>query len=139
MDISKYRRRRRRYDVNIVPLVDVLTVLIFFFLITMQFKEIRVVEITPPSMSTSTDAKLSEKPFVIGVSKDGDFYFGDRRVTAKELEENLMRLREKNENCSVVLVGDKSATYEAISLALDSVRGAKIKKLSLQTRGGGAQ
>lgn len=135
MDISKYRRRRRRYDVNIVPLVDVLTVLIFFFLITMQFKEIRVVEITPPSMSTSKEAALVEKPAVIGVSKEGDFYFGDKLVNPKELEDTLTRLRANNENCSVVLIGDKAAQYEAISTAIDKVRKAKIKKMSLQTFG----
>lgn len=44
-----HRKRRRRAEINIVPLVDVLTSLIFFFLLTMQFKEIYAVDITPPS------------------------------------------------------------------------------------------
>ena len=46
------RRTRpdRSFGVNIVPLVDVLIVLIFFFLITMQFRDHQRVEITPPKM-----------------------------------------------------------------------------------------
>ena len=136
MDISKYRRRHRRYEVNIVPLVDVLTVLIFFFLITMQFKQIRVVEITPPSMSTSQEASIKNKPEVIGVDKDGNFYFGDKKVSLQELEDELARLKSKNENCAVVLVGDKTASYEAVTQAIDKVRKAKIKKMSLQTLSG---
>lgn len=135
MDISKYRRRHRRYEVNIVPLVDVLTVLIFFFLITMQFKQIRVVEITPPAMSTSQQASPKNKPEVIGVDKDGNFYFGDKKVSLQELEGELARLRARDENCAVILVGDKTASYEAVTQAIDKVRKAKIKKMSLQTLG----
>ena len=53
MDILASRPKRKA-EVNIVPLVDVLTVLIFFFLLTMQFKEIYAVDITPPKMESSS-------------------------------------------------------------------------------------
>ena len=53
-----HRKRRRRAEINIVPLVDVLTSLIFFFLLTMQFKEIYAVDITPPSMKSSPTPEL---------------------------------------------------------------------------------
>ena len=47
------KRRQRKLYVNIVPLVDVLTVLLFFFIVTMQFKEIKVLNITMPEIKTA--------------------------------------------------------------------------------------
>ena len=77
--LERSRRRRRKFEVNIVPMVDVMTVLIFFFLLTMQFKENGVVQINPPSMSTSEKAQESGKPNILAVSKDGEFYLNEKK------------------------------------------------------------
>ena len=46
-------RRRRKADINIVPLIDVLTVLIFFFLVSMQFREQLTLNLTLPQVETA--------------------------------------------------------------------------------------
>lgn len=131
MNIVKHRRRRR-YDVNIVPMVDVMMVLLFFFLITMQFKEIRSVEIAPPSMSTSEQSGV-DKPSVIGISKEGDYYFNDKKISLKELEGSLKTLADADKAPSIVLLADKEVPLHYATSAIDAVRLAKIKKLSIQS------
>ncbi len=133
MDVSAYRRRRRRFEVNIVPMVDVMTVLIFFFLLTMQFKEIRSVEITPPSMASSEPARPSDKPAAVGVTSGGEFYFNDSPVSREGLASELARLRAANPEASVILIGDRGASWESVASALDAIREAKIKKAGIQS------
>ncbi len=47
------KRRRRKAEINIVPLVDVLVVLIFFFLVSMQFRNLTLLNLTLPKIETA--------------------------------------------------------------------------------------
>lgn len=134
MDLSAQRRRgrRRRIEVNIVPMVDVMMTLIFFFLLTMQFKEIRAVEIAPPPMSTS-EKSSSEKVHVIGVSRDGEYFFNDSKTDLGGLEGALKKLAEDEETPSLVLLADKDVPLHFATSAIDAVRKAKIRRLSIQS------
>ena len=105
MDISR-NKHRRKGEVNIVPLVDVFTALIFFFLLTMQFKNIYAVDITPPTMQSSESAD-NQLPNILSISKDGKYLFN-----AKEIDDASLAQKLKD---------------------IAKVKLAKIKKLSLQT------
>ncbi len=129
--LERSRRRRRKFEVNIVPMVDVMTVLIFFFLLTMQFKDNGVVQINPPSMSSSEVAEESEKANVLTVSKDGDYYLDDKKMSINELKIALENLAK--ENPTILLLGDEKAKYGDIANAIDCVRLAKIKKMRIRT------
>ncbi|MBR4597892.1 MAG: biopolymer transporter ExbD [Opitutales bacterium] len=131
-NLESSRRRRRKFEVNIVPMVDVMTVLIFFFLLTMQFKDSRAIEINPPQMATSEAAKEQKKAAVVAVSKDGEFFFGDERVSIEKLSEKLRELAKSDEASEVVLLGDELAKYGDVAAAIDAARSAKIKKLSVR-------
>ena len=131
-NLESSRRRRRKFEVNIVPMVDVMTVLIFFFLLTMQFKDSRAIEINPPQMATSEAAKEQKKAAVVAVSKDGEFFFGDERVSIEKLSEKLREFAKSDEASEVVLLGDELAKYGDVAAAIDAARSAKIKKLSVR-------
>ncbi|MCD8482887.1 MAG: biopolymer transporter ExbD [Verrucomicrobia bacterium] len=55
------QRVRRKPEVNIIPLVDVLVVLIFFFLISMQFRNLTVLELTLPRVETAGQTRSEEQ------------------------------------------------------------------------------
>ncbi|MBO7521597.1 MAG: biopolymer transporter ExbD [Opitutales bacterium] len=132
MENLERSRRRRKFDVDIVPMVDVMTVLIFFFLLTMQFKDSRAIEITPPQMSTAEAAKERKKIDIVSVSKDGEFFFNSEKVSLEGLSEKLGALAQKDSAAEVVLLGDELAKYGDVAAAIDAARAAKIKKLSVR-------
>lgn len=130
MDILASRPKRKA-EVNIVPLVDVLTVLIFFFLLTMQFKSVYSVDITPPKMRSA--AVHSETAVsVISVSKDGKYFFDGEEVSLKGLEEKLKGISGTPE-ASVILLADRDSSLKYATDVIDLVKLSKIRKLSLQT------
>ncbi|MDX8414629.1 ExbD/TolR family protein [Intestinicryptomonas porci] len=130
--LERSRRRRRKFEVNIVPMVDVMTVLIFFFLLTMQFKENGSVQINPPSMSTTERADENAKPTVLAVSKDGEFYLNEKKMPIEEISETLKKTAESDKGAAVLLLGDELAKYGDIAKAVDCVRAANIKKLRIR-------
>ena len=134
MDLSAQRKRhrRRRIEVNIVPLVDVMMTLIFFFLITMQFKQISSVDITPPAMASS-EKSSAEKSHVIGITKAGDYIFNSAKINFSDLERELKKLAESEKSPTVILLADKDVPLHFATSAIDAVRTAKIRKLSIQS------
>lgn len=128
----KAHRPRRMAEVNIVPMVDVLTVLIFFFLLTMQFKDIYAVDITPPNMESSTN-DTKQKPDTIAIDKDGRYYFNAKEIKFDSLKETLKSVSAKGEDASLILLADKDTPLHFVTGAIDIVKISGIKKLSLQT------
>lgn len=130
MDISNFKRKNKA-TVNIVPLVDVLTVLIFFFLLTMQFKEVHSIDITPPTMQSAEVLDAKEQANVILIDESGKIFLDDEELSLDDLDAKLAEIAKSKE--SIVLLSDKETKFDNVALVIDKVRLAKIKKLSLQS------
>ena len=58
------RRKRKKPGINILPLLDVLTVILFFFLITMQFRQVRTLNLVLPEIKTAGSNQLEDRIIV---------------------------------------------------------------------------
>ncbi len=124
------RKKRALAQINIVPLVDVLTALIFFFLITMQFKDVYSVDITPPTMKTSTNDNLAQ-PNVLLIKKDGSFILNKKPSSEADIEREFKRISQSKDS-TVLIYADSQTPLKFVAQAIDSARLAKIKKVSLR-------
>ena len=126
-------RRRRRPTINIVPLVDVLTVLLFFFLVTMQFKQVSTLNITVPKIETAGKNEREEQ-IVIAVSPEGEFYLNDRLVENMVLVAALKLAGELTPNMPVLLIADEEVPLKFVTEAMDICRSYQLNKIRLQSR-----
>ena len=126
-------RRRKRPTINIVPLVDVLTVLLFFFLVTMQFKQVSTLNITVPKIETAGENKLEER-IVIALSPEGEFYLNDREVEKAVLAEAMKLAGELTPNMPVLLIADEEVPFKFVTEVMDVCRSYKLSKIRLQSR-----
>ncbi len=126
------RARKKKAEVNIVPLVDVLTVLIFFFLLTMQFKNNYAVDITPPQMDSASPSVAKPAP-TISISKEGKFFYNGELSDIVSLKAKISALGKENDP-SLALLADKDAPFKHITAVIDLAKIAKIKKMSIQTQ-----
>ncbi len=127
-------RRRRKPDINIVPLVDVLVVLIFFFLLSMQFKGEKTLDITPPKMETSGPAGSSIR-VVVGIDKSGKYFVDSNAVTDDQLVAELKKAAAAHGNATtVLLLADQDTPLKKVTFVLDQTRKLNLDKVRLQTR-----
>ena len=126
-------RRRRRPTINIVPLVDVLTVLLFFFLVTMQFKQVSTLNITVPKIETAGENEIEER-IVIAVSPEGDFYLNDQAVDKTMLVAAIKLAGELTPNLPVLLIADEEVSLKFVTEVMDVCRSYKLNKIRLQSR-----
>ncbi|OIO58830.1 MAG: biopolymer transporter ExbD [Verrucomicrobia bacterium CG_4_10_14_3_um_filter_43_23] len=125
-------KKRPSADVNIVPLVDVLIVLIFFFMITMQFRNENVLNITPPDMETAGRNQPNQQ-LTIGIDKQGTYYFQDVAVGEKDLSA-LIKDASSKQKQSVLIVSDQDTALKYTTQVMDLCRINGLDKIRLQTR-----
>src|SRR5271157_1677245 len=96
------QRRRKRPELNLVPLIDVLTMLIFFAFVTMQFKSATTLNITLPKVETA--GKNEYKGSVtIALDKEGQMAFNGKPASEEQLEGLLRAVREIDRNIPVLI------------------------------------
>lgn len=131
--MSLVNRKRRQPTINIVPLVDVLTVLLFFFLVTMQFKQVSALNITVPEIESAGRNEIKEQ-IVIAISPEGDFYLNDRQLESEQLDTALQLAGENTPNIPILLVADEAVALKYVTQVMDLCRNNQLNEIRLQSR-----
>jgi biopolymer transport protein ExbD len=131
--MSLVSHRRRPPSINIVPLVDVLTVLLFFFMVTMQFKQVSALNITAPEIKTAGKNKVQEQ-IVIALSPDGDVYLNNQLVDRAQFKGAMQLAGEMTPDLPVLLVADENVSLKHLTEVMDVCRANQLNKIRLQSR-----
>ena len=86
------QKRRKRPEMNLVPLIDVLVMLIFFAFVTMQFKSAATLNITLPKVETAGKNEFRGN-VTISIDKDGSLTLNNKPVTDAQLPALLQELK----------------------------------------------
>ena len=130
---SLYRKRRKRPELNLVPLIDVLVMLIFFAFVTMQFKSASTLNITLPKVDTA--GKNDFKGTVtIGIDKTGAFSFNGHPIAESALEDLLRLVHDVDRDIPVLIKADEGSQLKEFTFVLDTCRKLGMNNYNLQTR-----
>ena len=128
-----FKRRQRKLSVNIVPLVDVLTVLLFFLILTMQFKEIKVLNITMPEIKTAGINQIDEQ-IIIAIDASGGLFYNGISVSNQQLGEALIATSKMKDDLSILIMADEATELKVITEVMDLCRNNQFNKIRLQSR-----
>jgi biopolymer transport protein ExbD len=131
--MSLINRRRRQPTINIVPLVDVLTVLLFFFLVTMQFKQVSTLNITVPKIETAGKNEIKEQ-IVVALSPEGEIYLNDRLLEIEPFKAAMKLAGELTPDMPILLIADEEVPLKYVTEVMDVCRANKLNKIRLQSR-----
>ncbi len=130
---AKLTRKTRKVIINIVPLVDVLIVLIFFFLMTMQFRNVTTLNLTLPKIETAGQNKF-DKNIVIEINKDGEFLVNGSELSREEFEPALRQLKPVADEITVLIRADEETLLKNLTYIMDTCRKSGLDKIRLQSR-----
>jgi biopolymer transport protein ExbD len=128
-------RKKRRPEVNLemTPLIDVVFLLLIFFLITTTFSKSQEahIPINLPTAVTGEKASSGDK-VVLFITEDGTVDLkGDQPLQGETLEDKLKNLHSRSPGASVVLKGDEKATHGKVIEVLDRIKETGFKKVDL--------
>jgi biopolymer transport protein ExbD len=122
--------RLRRARVEIVPLIDVMFLLVAFFMvisISMVVQKGIIVDLAP---SQTADAALNDDTLlVVSVGEAGDLFLNKTPISPEELFEALHKKSKESPESSVVLNADKQAKHEDVIAALDVIRRSSLQNV----------
>ena len=128
-----YQKRRKRPELNLVPLIDVLVMLIFFAFVTMQFKSAQTLNITLPKVETA--GKNEFKGMVtISIDNKGVVAFNDKNILDEELIGLLERVHNVDKDIPVLIKADETTQLKKLAFVMDACRKTGLNKFSLQSR-----
>ena len=117
--------------INIASLVDVLFLLLIFFMVTSAFVEQPNIKLELPSTRHSEVSKVERT--VLTISRDGQLFLRDKPVDKQNLEKELRRLMLDTGDEVLVLKADKMVPYGDVVDIMDYAKGAGFKKVVAPT------
>ncbi len=128
-------RKRRAPSIIIVSLVDILTILLIFFVVSTTFKKDQPeVQINLPESKTATTAPGELDHAILTVSDTDEVKLDGQTVAIDDLERAVRNLSETKRS-SLALQADKKASFGIIVKVMDALKLAGVKNLPAFTRG----
>jgi len=122
-------KKRRAPSIIIVSLVDILTILLIFFVVSTTFKKDQPeVQINLPESKVATKAPAEMEHALITVDENDEIKLDGKTVTPEELETAVRELPATRKT-SLALQADKKASYGTIIKVMDSLKLAGVKNL----------
>jgi len=125
-------------EVNITPIIDMVFLLLIFFLVATKFSDLeRDVRIDPPSSRSARPVTAVAQEIVVNVMVDGRFLVAGSEIDGADLDRLLAAAVSRNPHQSVVIRGDRQSLLQAAVHVLDLCERHGIARTYLTTRQSG--
>ena len=116
-------------DINLTPMLDVVFILLIFFIVTANFIKEPGLEVNRPDAETS--AIQENAAILIAIGATNDLWIDGRRIDVRQVKANITKLLADNPQGSVVIQADEKATADSIIAVMDQSREAGVFAISL--------
>lgn len=120
-------------DINIIPLVDVMLVLLIVFMVAAPLSFSGISVNLPTANLSPSQADSIENMLVVTVAQDGSVYVDREKLSIDELKQRMQSSVQKNASIKLIVRADKDVTYERVVGVMSAGKGSGIKKISLIT------
>ncbi|MCL2102217.1 MAG: biopolymer transporter ExbD [Fibromonadales bacterium] len=121
--------QRREATIDIGPLMDMVFILLIFFVVTSTFTRETGVEVSKPQAQTAS--QLEKENILIAITRDGTLHIDERQVDLAGLSDILRGILAKNPEREAVLIADKDAITEKLVSVIDACTLAGVRKVSI--------
>ncbi len=118
-------------DINLTPMLDVVFIMLIFFIVTATFIKQAGIEVIRPEALTAT-----RKPTVsvlVAISQNGDIWIDKKRVDASAVRAHIERIHAENPKGGLVVQSDRKAKSEKLLGVLEAARAAGITEVAIAT------
>jgi len=126
---------REEIDLNLTPLIDVVFLLLIFFMVSTTFEKTAKLKVDLPEASAQA-VHQSDKKIVIGIDAKGRYYINDRQLVntqLKTLKLALTKVSGDNKEMPIVLRADAKTPHQSVVRAMDAASQLGLTRLSIST------
>jgi len=115
--------------VDLTPMLDVVFIMLIFFIVTTSFVKESGIDVARPSAATAQ--KKQTASILIAVNNNGDIWIDKRKIDVRSVRANVERLHAESPEGSVVIQADKASKTGTLVKVMDQVRLAGVTNISL--------
>ncbi len=126
-------------EVNLTPLIDVVFLLLIFFMVTTTFDRHARLKVSLPESSAKTSQQQKD-PLVLSIDAKGNYFLNDRQIVNQQLDTLKQALRktigqntEDYKDIALVLRADANTPHQSVVRAMDAASQLGLTKLSIAT------
>ncbi len=127
------RKRPRRITlVDMTPLIDVVFLMLIFFMVSTSFSTVSSLKLELPVSGSEAQANTA-KNVLVAINAKGEFYVQHERVDDKDLYRRILGVSKGDPNMPVVLQADAQTTHQRVVKVLDTLRQLKMGHVAIAT------
>lgn len=137
--MAGYRYRKPRNlvaEINVVPYIDVMLVLLIIFMVTAPILTQGVKVDLPEAVSAPIDVKEDDLPLIVSIKKTGEYFLElgpdkEQPVGLAELQTKVAKVTGQNPEVQILVRGDKNVSYGAVVSLMSTLQQAGAKNIGL--------
>ena len=129
--MNRFSKHEDDAEINLTPMLDVVFIMLIFFIVTATFIKQSGIDVTRPD--AQTDEKKPLVSVLIAIGPNGDIWIDKNKVDATSVRAHIERLHAENPKGGIVIQADRLAKYEKLKAVLDAARGAKVTEVAIST------
>lgn len=126
------RKKSRGLIINITTLIDVMFLLLIFFMVTSTFKNQPAINLVLPRSATASETV--DTPAILFLTAEGDVYLNDTLIDLVSLGARLKEMHDKSGEDRMVLRADEDATHGDVVKLIDIIKQSGFTRVSLSAR-----
>ena len=126
------RKNRKKVEdsaLDLTPMMDIVFIMLIFFIVTTSFVKETGVEVNRPNASTAVRDERGN--ILIAITANDEIWIDKRRVDLRSVRANVERLKAENPEGSVIIQADKSSKTGFLVETMDQVRLAGVQNVSI--------
>ena len=128
---GRFSRTDDESDINLTPMLDVVFIMLIFFIVTATFIKQAGIDVLRPEADTAL-----QKPTVsvlVAISASGEIWIDKRQVKAAAVRAHIERLHAENPKGGLVIQADREAKYEHLKAVLSAAKDAGMAEVAVST------
>ena len=119
-------------EINITPMLDVVFIMLIFFIVTATFVKEAGIEVNRPDAATAV--KQEKANILIAIGPNNDVWIDRRKVDIRAVRPNIERLHAENPQGSVIIQADKESKTETLITVMDESRAAGVFNIAIASQ-----
>ena len=116
-------------ELNLTPMLDVVFILLIFFIVTTSFVKETGIDVNRPSATTAE--KKSQGNIFIAINASGDIWIDNREIDIRAVRANIQVLKASYPQSSVIIQSDQDASTGKLVKVMDQIRLAGVQNISI--------
>jgi len=126
-------KKKKSIDINVAPLIDIVFLLLIFFMLTSEFTDFKTIDMISPNQS-NTSIEKKNLPIIINLSEEGLIEIDKAEVKLENLSEIIQMKLINSKNKKIVISTLNETKINNLIIVVDMIRSLGIENIALITK-----